>query len=303
MRPAFFCAYMRWSAIRSASATSLASARQLDRAVGAADLEALAALGQRARRRPTTSGSATSSPGVNSAQNSSPPMRNAVPRPRRKRGEAGAEADEQRVARRVAERVVVVLEAVEVEQHQHERLGGRRARQLALERARERAPVAEAGQRVGLRLLARRAQHRDVVAEGEHRARHHRHQRRGGEPDRDQVEVARGSRRRAARGRPRRSTAARTIRRSRSSARDRERAAARAARRRCRSGAARATSRCRTRRPACTCRSRCRRGRASRPARTTAMPASSSTQVRSSCQPVPASAPTITPSRIRSVSG
>jgi hypothetical protein len=86
-----------------------------------------------------------------------------------------------------------VLEAVEVEQHEHQRLGRRGLRQPALEHARQRAPVAEPGQRVGRRLLARRAQHRDVVAEREHRARHHRQQRRGGEPDRHEVEPGHAS--------------------------------------------------------------------------------------------------------------
>jgi hypothetical protein len=82
-----------------------------------------------------------------------------------------------------------VLEAVEVEEHEHERLGEGRPRELALEPAGQGAPVAEACQRVRLRLLARGAQHRDVVAEREHRAHHHGDQRGGGERDRDGVEM------------------------------------------------------------------------------------------------------------------
>ena len=187
MRPAFFCAYMRWSAIRSASATSLASAgssiapyeQPISKPSPRSDSAAAAA---------TTSGSIGRPAGSSSAQNSSPPMRNACAAALEERGEAAAEADQQRIARRVPERVVVVLEAVEVEEHEHERVGGRRARQLPLEHARERAAVAEAGERVGLRLLARRAQHRDVVGEREHRADHDREERRGGEADGDGIQ-------------------------------------------------------------------------------------------------------------------
>ena len=66
-------------------------------------------------------------------------------------GELGAEALEQQVARRVAERVVVGLEAVEVEEREHGRvhlvLG-----EPALELGDQRAAVAEPGQRVGRRL-------------------------------------------------------------------------------------------------------------------------------------------------------
>ena len=83
VRPAFFCAYMRWSAMRSASVGVLRLARQHDRAVGAGDVEALAVLGQRRRGAAAMIGSRDLVAGSKSAQNSSPPMRNARPRPPR----------------------------------------------------------------------------------------------------------------------------------------------------------------------------------------------------------------------------
>ena len=62
-----------------------------------------------------------------------------------------AEPREQRVARRMAEAVVVRLEAVQVEEHQHRlRLGVDRLVQVGDERP----PVPEPGQQVGLRLVA-----------------------------------------------------------------------------------------------------------------------------------------------------
>ena len=90
------------------------------------------------RRRRRRAARATRRPGRSSAQNSSPPMRKAEPRPRRKPARLAPSRDQQRVAGRVAEGVVVVLEAVEVEEHEHERLGGR-SRAAARARARARA--------------------------------------------------------------------------------------------------------------------------------------------------------------------
>ena len=89
---------------------------------------------------------------------------------------------QQLIARLVAERVVELLEAVEVEQQQrarHGRLGLKRAR----ERCRERSPVRQARELVGECLMARLAklallahrvrkpQHRDDDRGGRERAR------------------------------------------------------------------------------------------------------------------------------------
>ena len=75
--------------------------------------------------------------------------------------EVAAEADEQRVARRVAEGVVVVLEAVEVEEHEHERAG---VVGLGQQLARGRAP-ARGGCRArsARRSSPRRARSRRIV--------------------------------------------------------------------------------------------------------------------------------------------
>ena len=71
-----------------------------------------------------------------------------------------AQAREQRVAREVAEGVVVVLEAIEVEEEQHRRVGG--PGRAGLEVGHELAAVGQAGQAVarrgGLELAARCAQ-------------------------------------------------------------------------------------------------------------------------------------------------
>ena len=117
---------------------------------------------------------------MNSAQNSSPPIRNAAPRPSTKRGEPGAEPDEQRVAGRVAERVVVVLEAVEVEEDEH--AAGSAGVARGSSRSRARASARRLPSPVSASVCAssrERAQHAHVVAEGEHRARHHRDERGG----------------------------------------------------------------------------------------------------------------------------
>ena len=80
-------------------------------------------------------------------------------------GEVAAERRQQRVAGRMAVRVVVVLEAVEVEERERcrRRLGG--ALDLVLEVHHELAPVAEAGERVGHRVGAGDAQHPVVVVQ------------------------------------------------------------------------------------------------------------------------------------------
>jgi hypothetical protein len=90
----------------------------------------------------------------------------------------------------MAEGVVVVLEAVEIEDCEHDRRLGRGLLHRVVERPRQRAAVAQSGQGVGERLVAGRAQHADVLAEGQRQPDHHEHQRRGGETDGEEVEVA-----------------------------------------------------------------------------------------------------------------
>ena len=75
-----------------------------------------------------------------------------------------AEAGEQRVAGRVAEGVVVLLEAVEVEEREEELSLAAGARQLDLEVVDQRAPVGEPGQRVGAGLFAAGGGHARVLA-------------------------------------------------------------------------------------------------------------------------------------------
>ena len=99
------------------------------------------------------SGSASPSPTVATRQNSSPPEAVDGSTVTWNRGELRAEAGEKRIARGVAERVVVALEAVEVEQHQQRRRHGV-AGQPPLEVGEELTPIREARERVGRRLLA-----------------------------------------------------------------------------------------------------------------------------------------------------
>ena len=121
MRPACFWAYMRWSAMRRASAASVGLGRERDRAVGAADPEALALLAQApARRRRAAS---TRSSEARLEQRAELVAAHAEDGPARAEvlAQVAAQAGQQDVAGGVAEGVVVVLEAVEVEQREHER--------------------------------------------------------------------------------------------------------------------------------------------------------------------------------------
>ena len=124
---------------------------QEDGADAAEIAEALAVLGERARRAGDDQlGLAPSS--RTTMQNSSPPIRYARPRPVTNVDEVLAEAREQRVAREVPEGVVVELEAVQVEEDEHEaRCPGRAT---SLEVVEELAAVAEARQDVRARLAA-----------------------------------------------------------------------------------------------------------------------------------------------------
>ena len=92
-------------------------------------------------------------------------------------GERRAEAQQQRVAGEVAEGVVVVLEAVEVEHRQHDRRLGGGGPDPPLEVGEQLAAVAQAGQRVGGRVrleLAAGGAQRDA-GEGDHQQRDHEH--------------------------------------------------------------------------------------------------------------------------------
>ena len=96
-----------------------------------------------------------------------------------------AEAAEQRVARRVAEGVVVALEAVQVEEaEQH----GLAAVERAVEVLHQPPAVAEPGERVGDRVVAAGLQHPRVGPEGHAHPHHREEQRRGGQPDREVAE-------------------------------------------------------------------------------------------------------------------
>ena len=95
--------------------------------------------------------------------------------------QARPELGEQAVARVVAERVVELLEAVEVDHRHRERritLAQRGVQALV-----EQAPVGEARELVGQRERVRRVQ-RSVLDEGQRHPPEHAHERGGGEPDR-----------------------------------------------------------------------------------------------------------------------
>ena len=102
--------------------------------------------------------------------------------------ELRAEPDEERVPGRVPERVVVALEAVEVEDHQH-----RRRRPVRLERRvevdQEPAPVPEAGERVGDGVVPREHVEPRVLPERQHQPDEHEGERERGKGDRGNVHL------------------------------------------------------------------------------------------------------------------
>ena len=102
--------------------------------------------------------------------------------------EVAGQALQEGVARRVPERVVVALEAVQVEER--ERVGaallGFHAR---LQVVHQPAPVAEPGERVGDGLMAAGLEHRRVGPEGDRHAEHDRHQGGGREQQGDRVQA------------------------------------------------------------------------------------------------------------------
>ena len=83
--------------------------------------------------------------------------------------EVGAEALQERIAGHVAEGVVVLLEAVEVEEREGAPVGGRRLVGGVLQVAHQGAAVGQAGEAVGQRLAPAGAQQAQVLAE-EHAA-------------------------------------------------------------------------------------------------------------------------------------
>ena len=105
------------------------------------------------------------------------------------RPELGPEALQQSIAGRVAVGVVVVLEPVEVEERQHGAPSWPGVGH-AVEIAREGAAVAQAGERVGQRLLAAGHQHPGVLAQRQHEAGQDGEQRGGGQDDGERVQRA-----------------------------------------------------------------------------------------------------------------
>jgi hypothetical protein len=104
-------------------------------------------------------------------------------------GEPVPEPHEQRVAGRVAEGVVVALEAVEVDEDEPGGCG--QSLQRAVEVVEQPAPVAEAGELVGQRVAPRGAEHGAVGGEREREPRHDRGHRGGLQHAGDHAEVQR----------------------------------------------------------------------------------------------------------------
>ena len=105
-------------------------------------------------------------------QNSSPPRRKTSPRDSDRVAQASAEPLKQRIACAVAERVVVGLEAVQVEQEQERRFVGG-GEEVLVEPSHERASIAEPGQRITQRLGTGLPQQREVFPEREHQSADH----------------------------------------------------------------------------------------------------------------------------------
>ena len=99
-------------------------------------------------------------------------------------GQPAAEVLDQHVAGDVAEDVVVGLEAVEVEQREPPRAPAAASSSASDERAHQRAPVAEAGQAVGQRLVARALEQPRVLAQADREPQHEQERDREREVDR-----------------------------------------------------------------------------------------------------------------------
>ena len=106
-------------------------------------------------------------------------------------GQAAAEVLDQHVAGDVPEDVVVGLEAVEVEQREPPRAARLGLLQRVGERAHQRAPVAEAGEAVGQRLVAGALEQPGVLAQADREPQHEQERDRQREVDRRAAERAR----------------------------------------------------------------------------------------------------------------
>ncbi len=147
-----FCSYIRWSAMRSASAGENASDGTSAMPMRAADGERVAGVRQRGGgERDNGFGARRLDRGEDAELVSAHPV--GVADPVHGGPQALAEAGEKRVARWMAERVVVLLEAVEVEEREHDAALAAGVHQRRIEIVDQRAAVGKPGQRVGAGLL------------------------------------------------------------------------------------------------------------------------------------------------------
>ena len=188
-RPPCLWAYIRWSASRSAASAESASsgtrtepneqptANPSPRSVSAAPAFAIVAADITVARR-----------GDDAELVAAEAVRLAASCPSTARSQRRAEPREQRVAGRVAERVVVLLEAVEVEDAEHD-LGARPLGEDVLEIGHERTAVAQAREPVDERLAPARAQHPEILVVRHRQPDEHRDEGGRREPEREQVDL------------------------------------------------------------------------------------------------------------------
>ena len=131
-RPEFLCAYMRWSAMSSASLGDRRLLRDRDGAVGRGDREAVSVLDQRGGRQQLDLVAAV---GIGEDAELVAPQAIGAPVALDAAVERLAQAREQRVAGEMAEGVVVALEAVEVEEQEHGGVRGPAGRRDARDRS------------------------------------------------------------------------------------------------------------------------------------------------------------------------
>ena len=181
-RREYFCAYSRASTRRNASLASVASSGSTI-APNESDLEFLASLGQRAARAVDERLCVTNGHVRDEAELvASETIRRTVLTGNRR--ELRTEAGEQRVSRRVAEAVVVALEAVQVEDHQ-ENWRGVILAESALEVPDELASIAETRENVGDRLELRELEEPTILVEGHNESHDDEQESRRGEHDRE----------------------------------------------------------------------------------------------------------------------
>jgi hypothetical protein len=101
-----------------------------------------------------------------------------------------AEAPQERIARGVAEAVVVELEAIEVEQNDVEGPWAPTGGEAALEVEHQVAAIAQAGERIGQRFAARLFERAEPLVERHDQSHDDRQQRHRGECDRQEIDVA-----------------------------------------------------------------------------------------------------------------